>query len=170
MPKVNKTVESGEQSELWLGLVDGVPVAAAELALPTRDNVTSAQADVRVVPEQRRQGHGTALLTHLLDRARTHGRARVFGEINEPLDEISGEPTPGQGFGRAIGARPVLSEIRRVLDVTAVDDEALTALRADAEKHADGYSVLQWQDRTPEELIDDLAVLMARMSTDAPLE
>jgi hypothetical protein len=63
---------------------------------------------------------------------------------------------------RSVGARPVLKEVRRLLDLSrrpALDVPT-----------PDGYRVVQWVDHAPDELVEGLAVLSARMSTDAPQE
>jgi hypothetical protein len=57
-----------------------------------------------------------------------------------------------------------------MLTVSDLDDDHLASLRADAIAHSRGYSLVQWQGAAPAELLDDLAALMSRMSTDAPLE
>lgn len=164
----------GECVELWLGLVDGFPVAAADIRMPLHDNLSAATIDVRVHPGHRRRGHGRRLFTHALDRVRAQGRHRIFGEVAEPLiDNPAGSASAGRAFASAAGGRPVLTEIRRMLDlsaVDAVDADALAALRADAAGRASGYTLVQWVDRAPSELLGDLAVLMGRMSTDAPME
>jgi hypothetical protein len=49
------------------------------------------------------------------------------------------------------------------------DAGALAALRAAAEKQASDYRVLTWVGATPSELLDDLATMQTRMSTDAPM-
>ena len=160
----------GDRVELWLGRADGSPVAAGDLRLPLHDNTSAATIDVRVHPAHRRRGHGGRLLTHLLDRASAHGRRRIFGEVAEPLTNASpGPASGGRAFAAAAGGRPVLTEIRRMLDLSTLDADRLAELRADAAGQATGYTLVQWVDRAPTDLLDDLAVLMARMSTDAPL-
>jgi GNAT superfamily N-acetyltransferase len=168
LPRVHAPSATGECTELWVGLLDGQPVVSGDLTLPTLDNEANATIDVRVLEDQRRHGWGSAMLAHLVDRARNASRRRVFGEVEEPLD--GSEDAAGVGFVRAVGARPVLTDIRRVLDVSQVDDEQLASLSDDAWKHADGYSLVQWIDRAPEEIVDDLAELTGRMSVDVPLE
>lgn len=163
---------AGHRVELWLGLAGGVPVAAADLRLPLHDNPDAANLDIRVTPDHRRRGIGRAMLAHTLDRIRAHGRHRVFAGVAEPLDGDSGDgPTaPGPAFASAAGARPVLTEVRRLLDLNDLPASRLCGLRAEAEERAAGYTVVQWIDRAPAEVIDDLAVLAAQMSTEAPME
>jgi GNAT superfamily N-acetyltransferase len=168
LPRIADRPESGERTELWFGAVDGEPVACGELVFPVLDNAENASACVRVLEERRRRGYGTQLLAHLVERARVDGRRRLYGEVVEPLE--GDEVTPGVEFARAIGARQVLFEVRRVLDMRALDEARLTQLADEAWPRADGYSLVQWVDRAPDEIVDDLAVLKGRMSVDVPLE
>ena len=168
LPRVHAPSATGECTELWVGTIGGAPVVNGDLTLPTLDNAANATIDVRVLDDMRRRGYGSAMLAHLVSRAREQSRRRIFGEIEEPIDD-SGE-APGVAFARKLGARPVLTDIRRALDLTQVDDEQLAALADEAWKHADGYSLVQWIDRAPDIVVDDLAELTGRMSVDVPLE
>lgn len=167
LPRVQAAPESGERTELWVGCLDDEPVACGELVLPVLDNEANATVDIRVKDEHRRRGYGSALLRHLVDRARAEGRRRIYGEVAEPID---GDAPPGVGFAHAHGARAVLFEVRRVLDLRSIDDERLARLATEAGQHAVGYSLVQWVDRAPDEVVVDLAALKGRMSTDVPLE
>lgn len=168
LPRVLDPPETGERAELWFGSVHGEPVVLGELVLPLRDNDANCTGEVRVLEEHRRRGYGSAMLAHLRARARAEGRRRMFGEAVEPLE--GDEVPPGVAFARAHGARPVLFEIRRVLDVRTLDNDRLAELERDARQRAEGYSLVQWVDRAPEDIVDDLAVLKGRMSIDVPLE
>ena len=168
LPRVLQPRDTGERTELWLGTVGGEPVAIGELVLPLLDNEANATTEVRVLEEHRRCGHGSQMLGHLRVRAREEGRRRLFGEVVEPLE---GDEVPaGVAFAKAHGARPVLFEIRRVLELNALDDQRLAELASRARERADGYSLVQWVDRAPDDIVDDLAVLKGRMSIDAPHE
>jgi GNAT superfamily N-acetyltransferase len=168
LPRVTQPRGTGERTELYLGLVEGQPVAIGELMLPVLDNSANATAEVRVLEEHRRRGYGTQMLTHLLSRAREEGRRRIFGEVVEPLE--GNEVPAGVAFAKAHGARPVLFEIRRVLRLDSLDAQRLAELGDQARERADGYSLVQWADRAPDDIVDDLAVLKGRMSVDAPHE
>jgi GNAT superfamily N-acetyltransferase len=162
-----------EHNEVWLGSCGDHPVATASLTLPLLDNMTTAIVDVRVHPAFRRRGHGRSMLRHVIERAATQGRNRLIGEVCEALatdDAVEPPQSAGQFFAAAAGAKPVTSAIRRMLTIDDLDDEHLSSLRADAVAHSGGYSLVQWEGAAPAELVDDLAALMARMSTDAPFE
>jgi GNAT superfamily N-acetyltransferase len=151
--------DAGEQRLLRLARVDGQPVGAVEMSLPTRDNLTAATVDLRIHPEHRRRGHGGALLAAVLAELAALQRTRVFFEVPSPFP--NGEP-PAGSILTAAGARPVLREVRRLLDLHA---HAATPAPATPL----GYRLVQWVDRVPDELVDDMAYLMYRMSTDVPL-
>ncbi len=149
-------------------------MAVAHLEMPLLDNTGTAVVDLHVHPGHRRRGYGRKLLGHVLDRARANGRRLMISDVAAPLEPTPqprpGDPaTAGEALARSAGARPVLSEIRRLLDVAAVDPVDLSALRTGATRSATGYSTVQWVDQAPAELHEDMATLVARMSTDAPL-
>jgi GNAT superfamily N-acetyltransferase len=152
------TPDAGEKTLLRLGRVDGEPVGAIELDVPTIDNLTTASIRVLVLPQLRHRGHGRALLSAALDETAAMGRRRLFFEVPSPYP--SG-PGPAEPLLRSVGARPVLKEVRRLLDLSALPEVDAPA--------PDDYHVVQWVDRAPDELVDGLAHLAARMSTDAPL-
>ena len=159
LPLLDPELDTDEKVLLRLGCVDGVAVAAAEVHLPTKDNLGSASFDVRVLPELRRQGHGRALLDAVLAEIAELGRTRLFCEVPSPYP--SG-PALAEQMLRAVGSRPVLTEVRRVLDLQETPPSPPHDPPA-------GYRVVQWVDEVPDELLEDMAYLMHRMSTDVPL-
>jgi GNAT superfamily N-acetyltransferase len=176
---------SDDKYELWLGYVItdtdpearsvGAAVVLGELRLPLLDNTDNAVVNVATRPSYRRQGYGTAMLQHLTARARTHGRTRLIGEVGEPMTlteptALSETTPPGVLFATKAGARPVTSEVRRLLRIGDIDDVELSRLNVDAAAHSADYSLVQWEGPAPAEFLDDLAVLHSRMTIDAPLE
>jgi len=143
-------------------VVDGGVVGALRLLFPTKDNPTIAIVDVAVHPEHRRRGIGTALLTDGIRLASAAGRTELIAEVDEPRPG-----TPGREFALRHGWWCDLLETRRDL-VLPPDEEALADLESKAREASVGYEVVTWRDRTPEELLDDRAVLEQRMTTDAP--
>ena len=143
-------------------VVEGGVVGALRLLLPTRDNPTVAVVDVAVHPDHRRRGVGTALLTEGVRLSSAAGRTELIAEVDEP-----GPGTPGREFALRHGWTCDLLETRRDL-VLPPDEEALSDLEARAREASVGYDVVTWRDRTPDELLDDRAVLEQRMTTDAP--
>jgi GNAT superfamily N-acetyltransferase len=143
-------------------VADGGVVGALRLLLPTKDNPTVAVVDVAVHPDTRRRGLGTALLTEGIRLAAAAGRTELIAEVDEPAPR-----TPGREFAQRYGWTCDLLETRRDL-VLPPDEQALSDLEAAARKASAGYDVITWRDRTPDELLDDRALLEQRMTTDAP--
>jgi hypothetical protein len=72
-------------------------------------------------------------------------------------------------FVTSRGFKPALGEVRRRLDVTALDQPALDRMLADGWAKADGYRLVRWIDLAPDELLDDVAYLDSRLLLDAPM-
>lgn len=157
--------EPGYDVRAWLALANGAPVGVAELALPRLDNRDTSAADLVVTPDHRRRGVGRRLLTRLTSAARAAGRERMIVEASEPLDA----PGPGALFLAAVGARKGLAATRRRLTLPPPDQAALDRLTAQAREAASAYRLVQWTGATPHRWLDDVAALVARMSTDTPL-
>jgi len=112
------------------------------------------------------------MLGHITERARANDRSLLIGEVGETLADTRDPEVaaPGVAFATVAGAKPVTSEVRRVLRIAELDDVQLARLRDDAVAHSQGYSLVQWDGPAPADLVDDLAILYSRMSIDAPLE
>lgn len=156
----------GQDIEIWIGAVDGTDVAVVTIRCSIHDNFDVATVEVDVHPDHRRRGHGRAGIEMAVRRARELGRTRVLGEV--PSHTRHFDPAPAVGLVSALGAKPLLTERRRLLDVRAVDPAQLDVLVGQSREHANGYSILTWGDRTPSEWVDNMAQLMALMSTDPP--
>ncbi|HEY5336028.1 MAG TPA: hypothetical protein VIJ71_08405, partial [Mycobacteriales bacterium] len=72
-------------------------------------------------------------------------------------------------FAATFGFEEKLNDVRRVLDLAAVDRARLDAVECEAWSSAGGYRLTQYVDRAAPELVDGLAALAGRMSTDAPM-
>lgn len=136
---------------------------AARLTLHRRDNRAVADVLVLVHPDARRRGTGSRLLAAAEQRARAAGRTALSAEVDEP-----GEGAPGRAFLQHHGFHCGLVEVRRDLALPP-DPERLARLEADARAHGAGYVVRTWRDRTPDELLEERALVERRMSTDAPV-
>lgn len=145
--------------------VDGEVVGAARTGLPRRDNPHLAELELFVLPSYRRRGIARALLQHLDRVWEADGRTTVIGYADEPPGRPSAMTL---GAGEALGFALEQSEVRRDVDLP-LDPARVAALEAQCAPYADGYDVVTWRAAVPEPLLDDLAVLHARMSTDVPL-
>jgi len=137
-----------------------------------------ANAFVQVLPEAQGRGLGSLLHDRLLELAAAEGWSRMVTWVASP-DGPGERLEPPTGFGsiprdnrevrflRDRGWR--LEQVERCSRFALPADPALLArLRADAEARADGYRLHTWAGLTPEPLLDGMAQLMERMTTDAP--
>ncbi len=154
--------------EWWVARDDvGTTLGLLTLRLPLLDNTAQVRAELHVAPAHRRRGVGAALCARLVDRTRSLGRSHVVTEIADPLGGAG--TSAGSRFAAAHGARQVLVEVFRTLDLTGLSEDELSPLRVEALEASRGYDVVAWRDRAPEEFVDDVAMLSHRMSTDVPM-
>jgi GNAT superfamily N-acetyltransferase len=161
----NRFSSPGCRRHAWIVRDRSEVVAAAELTLPQRDNLHFGYSGVLVAPAYRRRGLGSRLLRHLSACARADGRTTLaLGSGARP-----GAAGPGSGFLRAAGARLAMVEKRRRMVLPPAEPELLRDLAATALEASRGYRLVQWTGPTPPRWRDDLAPLIAAMSTDAPV-
>ncbi len=146
----------------WIGYLGGQPAGVLDLLLPLLDNTGNAEIELRVAPESRRRGLGRALYAAAVERAREHGRVRLIGQTVGTLPGGVARDPAGSEFAAAMGAKLALEEVRRRLDLSAVDVSAPTI------PEAPGYSPVFWRDMPPEEYLVDIARLDSRLFADAP--
>jgi GNAT superfamily N-acetyltransferase len=159
----------GNAQEGVLATIGGVAAGYLTIELPQLDNLDNAEVDITVRPEFRRRGVGRVLYEHAQSVVRGLGRKRVMGMSVETLPGGVTRDEAGGAFATAMGAKCALTDVRRRLDVTKVDDPDLGRQLAAAWERAAGYSTIQWRAATPEEIIDDIAYLDGRLLTDAPM-
>ncbi|CAN5582578.1 GNAT family N-acetyltransferase [soil metagenome] len=134
-------------------------VGCAWTELPrTGDNEALGTAEARVLPGSRRRGTGRRLLAEAVAACREDWRTVIDAEVRRGSD--------GVGFATALGYEERLVEVERRLDLGQVD-RAL--VRAWAEGEHPGYSLVSWEDRCPDELLEAFAAVRLVMN-DAPLE
>ena len=145
--------------------VQGSVVGVARATLPQRDNLHLVEVDLAVAPWARRRGAGRALVEAVERLAREQGRTTVVGSADEPPGH------EGRSAGRlalgALGYAVVQSEVRRDLDLP-LDPVRAARLERTCRPYAAGYALRTWQDRVPDDLVDDRAELSRQMSTDVP--
>jgi len=149
----------------FVAVDDGADVAYGTVRLPLRDNLSNATVSISVLPSRRHQGIGTAFAAQILVFIQSEGRTSAVWTVGSRVSEES----QGCAFSRALGARSVLSRLRRELDLTTVDERGLEKLvSAKIDEHDSGYEIVTWVDRAPERLVEGVAHLVGRMSTDTP--
>jgi GNAT superfamily N-acetyltransferase len=185
------------QVRLFFVRLDGRMVARSWIRFGVRENVQTAILHVIVLTEFRGRGLGQALLVHAEELAASRGCTTLQTFTEHPADFDAGGPgllAPATGTGGvpaeadgvrfALRAKYRLEQVERfsalplpgapgglgseVKDGTSTGDTWAALEHEALEKAGEHYELLHWTDRCPDELAEQLAVLMSRMSTDAP--
>jgi GNAT superfamily N-acetyltransferase len=145
----------------------GMALGCLDLELFRRENLHVARVDVRVLPEARRRGIGRALVAMAEEAARVTGR-RELGGMDEVPIRADYEDTAAP-FARRLGFVPVQRMVLRrlVLDDHATLEQA--ARQAMERATRNGYGLLTFMDRWPDEYVAARCELGRRMSSDVPM-
>jgi GNAT superfamily N-acetyltransferase len=125
---------------------------------------------VSVLSPYRNRGIGTAMADAIEQHCRAEGRSKLLvytASADGPGDRI---PSP-TGFGGVPAGNPeVRFLVKRGYRLQQVERGSRLPLPATLEvpEPATGYRLHYWAGRTPQEWVDDMALLLTRMSTDAP--
>ncbi|MCU1603382.1 MAG: GCN5-related N-acetyltransferase [Frankiales bacterium] len=158
LPYLDEPESAGDRVHMYLGRQDGVPVASMSLRTPLRDNLSVVNLELKVHPDHRRLGYGRALAEKVLEETRALGRTRVFAAI---ASRPEGDPL-GLALAEGFGAKPVIEDVRRTLDLLVSPPGPRPAAPA-------GYRVVEWVGSAPEDLVDGAAYLNGRMTLDMPM-
>jgi len=158
-------------------------LGAATLRLPQRGNTHLLEVDVLVHPDRVGCGIDDALLGAAQERGRENGRRVVILSSEHGGEPAADDPAalvaptgsgriwrtdPGAALAARAGFTLEQAERYSVLRLP-VAPERLAELRESAAAAAgDDYRIVSWEDRCPDEWVDDFARLETRMSTDAP--
>ncbi|QIK65420.1 GNAT family N-acetyltransferase [Nocardioides sp. HDW12B] len=142
----------------------GAVVGMVELQLFGQANPHLAAADLHVHPDHRGRGVGTALLAELERRVTEAGRTALLMEVFV----TPGETSPGRDFGLRRGFSVAMEEGFKACDLGATEDR-WDALEAEAAPRHDGYRLVTWQRRVPEELMAAYCRLQSVFLDEAPL-
>jgi GNAT superfamily N-acetyltransferase len=151
---------SPSEVETWL-VRDDRCLGFTTLTFFTADNTHLVDVDLAVDPAVRRQGLGSQLFHHAVQRGRAAGRRALIGELRMESD--------GERFVRARGAAIACVDARRRLALDMLDPARLARLHEQAREAAAGYDVLQWTGPVAEDLVDGLAAAL-RSINDAPTD
>ncbi|GIH17081.1 GNAT family N-acetyltransferase [Rugosimonospora africana] len=135
--------------------------------LPQAANLGMVYLELVVHPQHRRRGIGTRLLEEVYAAARRHSRSLIETETVRALPGGVARDEAGYRYLTNRAQQPGVTSIRSrcQLGDHSGDDEATLA---EAWTHADGYSLVQWRDAAPEEIVKDVAALQSRLMLDAP--
>ncbi|ASN21172.1 GNAT family N-acetyltransferase [Arthrobacter sp. YN] len=172
-----------EERQVFLAYLDGAVVGRGTLTLPLSENTTTAGVDVLVAAPFRRRGFGSAILGVLEELARGRDRISFDGYCEEPLGPATErarllEAKSGTG-GVPRDSASTLFALHHGFSLEQVEtnstlafpvgEKILRDLEAEATQRAAGYSVIAWQDRCPDHLVDVFARLKSLMSTEVPI-
>lgn len=154
-------------------------VGGAWLAMPLRDNTSVASCAPSVDPACDPAPVLAALWEHVLPQVREAGRSTVQVWTGHVVDPSAPQVVPRTGVGslprdaktRALEELGLaLEQVERhsVLQVRLGLQAAARELPAAREAAGTAYRTLGWVGPTPQDRLEALARLMARMSTDAP--
>ena len=157
--------------------IDGALVARAYYEVNVGSEEPVAWAVVEVLPGFRGRGIGTALAEHV--EALAHDRRRLYVYVVSPEGE--GERlVPPTGYGSVPVANPevrfllhrgfTLEQVERASRLALpLDDARLSsAVAAASAVSGDDYRLHRWIRRTPQQWLDDMALMFTRMSTEYP--
>ena len=151
----------GETPRVFVARDQGRVVGAADYWTSEWDNQHLAWLGVKVHPDHRRRGVGTALLSALLERAREEGRTKVG---------IDGWDNPTtHAFAVAHGFEKGSQAIQRRQVLADVDRDVLEKLYDEAGHAAAAYELVRVVGPTPDDLIDAVVVMTAAIN-DAPTD
>jgi mycothiol synthase len=148
-----------ERLRLWVARdADGRLLGRAALEFDVReDNQHLAELWIVVRPEARRQGIARGLHDVAAEAALAEGRTTLIGETS-----LGSE---GAGAARALGAQvAIVNRISR-LRTADLDRSLLEAWVARAPERAAGYSLVPFDDRCPDDLLEAFAALTDVMNT-----
>ncbi|MGO4144059.1 GNAT family N-acetyltransferase [Paenarthrobacter sp. YAF11_1] len=172
-----------EERHVFLARLHGTVVGRGTLTLPLSENTTTAGVDVLVDAGYRRRGIGTRILSVLEQLARERERVSFDAFCSEPMRLLipggelleaesgtGGVPLDSASTGFALHHGYSLEQVETnsTLDLP-VGEALLQDLEEQASKRAAGYSLIGWQDRCPDELVDVFAKLKSLMSTEVPI-
>jgi GNAT superfamily N-acetyltransferase len=172
-----------KQVRFFFVRLDGRMVARSSIGLPLAENLHAALVRVDVLNEFMGRGIGQLLLRHAEEFAAGHGRTTLQSftehaagfdprgpDILKPRTGTGGVPADSRAVKFALAAGYTLEQVTQfsALDLP-VPDGRLDALEQEAGSIAGNrYELLSWTDCCPDEYVDQMAVLMSRMSTDSP--
>lgn len=156
----------GERNETGVVVVGDRVVGTARIWFPDRDNLSLCWSEVRVDPDHRGRGVGSALADWLESRARANRRSVHAVEVAVPVG--ARESHPARRFAERRGYSVASTEIVRSLPLP-VPSGLLGRLEASARPAWDGsYELSVHHLGVPHELRASLCEAMNRLALDAP--
>ena len=156
----------GERMEAAVVVVDGSPVGWSQLYLPERENLDKCWTELRVDPEHRGNGYGSALLDWSETQARAGERSMLLAEVHVP--QGARESHADRAFAERRGYHVASTEIVRSLPLPVDGDLLDRERRRAAEAMGEAYEVRVFTGGVPEELRQGVCDASNRLILDAP--
>ncbi|MEO5745376.1 MAG: GNAT family N-acetyltransferase [Terracoccus sp.] len=167
------------EKPVWVARDGDQVVGSARGRRPLDDGAAAMFAQIAVTSVHRRQGVGTELLDRVVEHARHRGCITLQSFVVHPSDSLAPLVPAASGSGGVPATNP---ETRFLIQhgftleqaslgstlALPVDPDHLNQVEAQARRRSSGYEVVTWSAPTDTHLLDDLALLRRRMSTDAP--
>ncbi len=151
----------GQPDDYFLATVDGKAVGFASYYTSKWDNFHLAWTGVAVHPAHRRQGHGSAMLDAMVERARSEGRTTIG---------IDAWDAPGPlAFAARHGLEQKSVGLLRRQFLAELDRDLLARLFDEALPYAAAYELVRLAGASPEQEIESLAEMAASIN-DAPTD
>ncbi|MEU8225895.1 GNAT family N-acetyltransferase [Kribbella sp. NPDC048915] len=145
----------------FLAREDGTPVGLLMVHTPQYDNTDQTWLDVKVHPDHRGRGVGSALITYGENLSRELGRTTVgFDQIDLPKADA---------FARRHGYEQKAVEVNRRQELTGLDWDLVQRLYDESAAAASGYELVQLTGSLPDELLDGM-VAVTESINDAPTD
>lgn len=151
----------GEPPLTWVGRVGGQVAVMGQLNISEWDNRDVGWLGVMVRPGVRRRGYGSQMARLLEQEAARAGRTK--------LGTDAWDGSVGVAFAEGHGYLRKSQAVLRRQHLSELDPSEVRRLRDRAAQAAAGYELLRLTGRTPEELLEPLAVASASIN-DAPLD
>jgi GNAT superfamily N-acetyltransferase len=156
----------GERMEAAVVVVDGSPVGWSQLYFPERENLDKCWTELRVDPEHRGNGYGSALLDWSETQARAGDRSMLLAEVHVP--QGARESHADRVFAERRGYRVASTEIVRSLPLPVDADLLARERRRAAEAMGEAYEVRVFTGGVPQELRQGVCDASNRLILDAP--
>ena len=147
---------SAEEIQTWVACDGEQVIGSVTLVLLDGQNAHLGVVIADVHPAARRRGIGRTLMTIAVDEARQDGRTTLCSH--------SRAASAGDDFAATMGAQPVQDEIQSLLRLSELDSTAIRRWAAGTEATTEGFTLVRWKNRVPEELM--AAYLQVRTGLD----
>ncbi|EWT02274.1 lipoprotein [Intrasporangium oryzae NRRL B-24470] len=156
----------GEHDEAAVALVDGRPAGMVRIWFPDRDNLDKSWCMLKVDPDHRARGVGSALVRWMEDSARAQDRKVLLAEVFVPVGQREDHPAGRFALDRGY----TVSSIDIVRRLTLPVDEDVLAGHETRSRAAmgDAYEISVHVDGVPEELRQGVCDASNRLILDAP--